>query len=164
NAANRNFNGLEVTRGCKVNAIYGNNATDNVHGIRMDKCRNNIIYGNDFVRNKINAYENSSHNIWNTTFGNFYSDYRGEDYNRDGIGDTPYDLPGGDSDSADSKPLMHPFVPSTIDMKGLRAEASRIANYFPEEELPYKKIDGVILIRSNKPVAPPKWPQSKPLF
>lgn len=164
NAVIRNFNGLEVTRGCKINAIYGNDASDNAHGIRMDKCRNNIIYGNNFIRNKINAYENSSRNIWNTTFGNFYSDYSGEDYNRDGLGDTPYDLPGGDSDSADVKPLMHPFIPSTIDMKGLMAEASRMASYFPDEGLPYRKVNDTILIRSNKPIAPPKWPQSEPYY
>jgi nitrous oxidase accessory protein len=164
NAVIRNFNGLEVTRGCKINAIYGNNASDNTHGIRMDKCRNNIIYGNNFIKNKINAYENSSRNIWNTTFGNFYSDYSGEDYNRDGLGDTPYDLPGGDSDSADARPLMHPFISNTIDTKDLRAEASSVASYFPEERLPYRKINGAILIRSNKPVTLPKWPQSEPFL
>ncbi|MCJ7443126.1 MAG: right-handed parallel beta-helix repeat-containing protein [Methanotrichaceae archaeon] len=165
NTAKGSFNGLEVLRGCKINTIYGNNASDNVHGIRMDKSKNNIIYGNNFIRNKINAYENSSKNIWNTTFGNFYSDYRDKDQNNDGIGDKPYHLTGQDSQSFDAKPLMQPFNPIPINVETLKSEASNFAGYFPEDEImPFNVVDGAIVIQYKKSKEPPKWPKSNPLF
>ena len=109
NTAKRNFNGLEVSRGCKFNAVYDNNASENSHGIRLNENRNNLIFGNNFYNNNINAYENTSLNIWNTTIGNYYSDYRGKDENGDGIGDQPYSLPGPESKSFDHRPLIRPY-------------------------------------------------------
>ena len=108
NTAKRNFNGLEVSRGCQFNAVFGNNASENSHGIRLNENRNNLIFGNNFFNNDINAYENTSLNIWNTTTGNYYSDYRGPDANGDGIGDQPYSLPGPESKSFDYRPLIRP--------------------------------------------------------
>jgi nitrous oxidase accessory protein len=90
NIASKSLNGLELIRGCKDNIIYSNNATDNTHGIRVDKNYNNLIYHNNFVRNTISAYDNSTHNFWNASVGNYYSDYRGTDGDGDGIGDQPY--------------------------------------------------------------------------
>jgi nitrous oxidase accessory protein len=116
NTARKNFNGLELTKGCKLNVIYGNNATDNTHGLRMDKNYNNLVYGNNFARNQINAYENDSSNTWNTTIGNYYSDYKGKDANGDGIGDQPYGLPGMDSKSSDLKPLVRPYAAAPRDV------------------------------------------------
>ena len=101
NTAKRNFNGLEVSKGCQFNAVYDNNASENKHGIRLNENRNNLIFGNNFYNNDINAYENTSLNVWNTTLGNYYSDYRGKDENGDGIGDQPYSLPGPESKSLD---------------------------------------------------------------
>jgi len=165
NSAKRSFNGLEVLRGCKNNMIYGNNVSDNIHGIRMDKCKSNLVYGNCLVRNKINAYENSSRNIWNTTFGNFYSDYWEKDENGDGIGDIPYHLPGENSESSDFKPLMQSINLSSIDVETLRAEASNYAENLPDNDaMPFSITGGAIIIQYNQPREPPIWPKSKPLF
>jgi nitrous oxidase accessory protein len=165
NLAKTSFNGLEVLRGCKYNMIFGNNISDNVHGIRMDKCKNNLIYGNYLIRNKINAYENSSRNIWNTTYGNFYSDYRGEDENGDGIGDTPYYLPGENSESSDVKPLMQLNNSFSIDVELLRAEAMNSTyNLHDNDAKLVSMAEGTIVIQYKKPREPPRWPKAKPLF
>lgn len=166
NTARDNFNGVELTRGCKFNAIYANNLSDNKHGIRLDKNYNNLVYGNNFVRNTISGYDNSSRNIWNTTFGNYYSDYRGKDENGDGIGDLPYGIPKGDQDETDARPLMKPFFASVLDLSGIMAEVMKYAKFGPsDDEIPdYRMEGGTIVISSKRPTSPPKWPDSKSIF
>ena len=58
---------------------------------------NNIIYRNNFIDNSQNAYDICTNFWYNATFqeGNYWSDYTGVDADGDGIGDTPYDIPGG---------------------------------------------------------------------
>lgn len=77
---------------------------------------NNTIYLNNFT-NTYNV-ESDSSNTWKSPtkicyfyspshknyIGNYYDDYTGADTNGDGIGDTPYDLPGSEPD--DDYPLM----------------------------------------------------------
>ena len=58
---------------------------------------NNTIYFNKFINNNQNAYDECN-NIWDNGYpsgGNYWDDYAGEDTNDDGIGETPYDIPGG---------------------------------------------------------------------
>lgn len=166
NTANKNFNGVELTKGCKFNAIYANNLSDNKHGIRLDKNYNNLVYGNNFIRNTISGYDNSSRNIWNTTFGNYYSDYRSKDEDGDGIGDLPYSIPKGDQDETDARPLMRPFANSTLDFEEIRADVERYAKFGPlDEEIPaYRMEEGTFVISSKRPTSPPKWPESKSIF
>lgn len=166
NTASEDFNGIELTRGCKFNAIYANNLSDNKHGIRLDKNYNNIVYGNNFVRNTISGYDNSSRNIWNTTFGNYYSDYRGKDGNGDGIGDTPYLIPKGDQDESDARPLMKPFYAAALNLEEIRAEVEKYAKFGPSnEDIPdYKVEGGTIVISSQRPTSPPKWGDTKSIF
>ncbi len=83
---------------------------------------NNIIYHNNFMDNRNNAFFDSSslNNLWNSpsrmtytykgnTYtnytGNYWDDYDGLDDNSDGIGDTPYSIDG----DKDNYPLMTPF-------------------------------------------------------
>jgi nitrous oxidase accessory protein len=164
NLAKKSFNGLEMTRGCKYNVIYGNDAIDNTHGIRVDKNYNNLIYHNNFMRNTISAYDNSTHNFWNASVGNFYSDYRGQDENGDGIGDQPYAIPKGNTNAVDARPLMKPCSTEFLDMDYLWQDLKNYARYDPEEEntVPYKQIGGVIKIESKRPKSPPVWPESQP--
>ncbi len=166
NTAQGNYNGLELSKGCQYNAVYANNATENKHGIRMNENRNNLIFGNKFQDNKINAYENLSRNIWNTTIGNYYSDYQGEDENGDGIGDQPYSLPGPESKSIDHMPLLRPGERDT----GLGfAEIHELVRIYailpPQEDLePAVRLeDGMIVISSPRRSTPPQWGDSEPL-
>jgi nitrous oxidase accessory protein len=165
NTAKRNFNGLEVSRRCKFNAVYDNNASENSHGIRLNENRNNLIFGNNFYNNKINAYENTSLNIWNTTIGNYYSDYRGKDQNGDGIGDQSYALPGPESKTHDYRPLISPYRTANLDLAALKDEVKKYAKYGPaEDEVPlYRMEGGTVVISSRVPTSPPKWPKSEPL-
>jgi nitrous oxidase accessory protein len=165
NKARGSYNGMEVTRGCKLNVLFGNSAGENNHGLRMDKCRNNLIYGNSFAENKINAYENASINIWNATVGNYYGDYSGRDADGDGIGEMPYRLPGQGSQSFDYRPLIIPYAPVEVDNEDLMAEAEKYARSGPvDDEIPAISVkDGTIVISARKPTSPPKWPDP-PLY
>ena len=162
NRATGNFNGLELSRGCQYNAVYGNNASDNRHGIRLNENRNNLIFGNNFYRNDINAYENLSLNIWNTSRGNYYSDYRGRDGDGDGIGEEPYFLPGPESQSFDRMPLVRPFQGDASSYSAAREEVARYALFPPTvESIPTTAVaDGVVVISRQAPNSPPKWSDS----
>ncbi len=167
NTASGNYNGLEVSKGCQYNAVYANIARENKHGIRMNENRNNLIFGNNFIDNNINAYENLSRNIWNTTTGNYYSDYQGEDENKDGIGDQPYSLPGPESVSRDHMPSLRPFGEGEAGLG--QAEIHELIRKYatlPEEEeaQPAARLqDGMMVISSPRPSSPPQWSDSEPL-
>jgi parallel beta-helix repeat protein len=91
------------------NTIVGNTVQESFFEGLMcgNESGNNLIYHNNFIGNPSNAYD-ATGNIWdNGSSGNYWSDYSGVDGDGDGIGDTPYDIPGGSSE--DRFPLMRPF-------------------------------------------------------
>jgi parallel beta-helix repeat protein len=72
----------------------------------------NLIYHNNFMENTQNAYDEGS-NIWDDgERGNYWDDYTGEDADEDGVGDTPYPIPGGDNQ--DNYPMM---IPNGVDLE-----------------------------------------------
>ena len=55
----------------------------------------NTFYNNTFIINTINAIDNVTSSSWDFNgIGNYWDDYFGKDLNDDGIGDTPYLIPG----------------------------------------------------------------------
>jgi parallel beta-helix repeat protein len=73
---------------------------------------NNKIYYNRLINNTENGYDECT-NQWDDgdSKGNYWSDYTGVDRDNDGIGDTPYLIPGGFSQ--DRYPIMPPDAPPT---------------------------------------------------
>jgi len=68
----------------------------------------NILYHNNFYDNNQNI-DDSGDNTWYNSIlnqGNYYDDYTGIDANGNGIGDTPYNIPGGSNQ--DLYPFMNP--------------------------------------------------------
>ena len=66
----------------------------------------NLFYKNYFYLNNISAFDNGTLNYWdNGEIGNFWDDYDGVDADRDGIGDTPYNITGS-ANSVDNYPIV----------------------------------------------------------
>ena len=94
--------------------LYDNEITSNSqYGVHLVQSQSNCLYRNDFTDNGQNAYDSLT-NFWSYNGeGNYWDDYTGEDANSDGIGDTPYSVPGGSN--VDEYPLgyfVEPEPPS----------------------------------------------------
>ena len=78
----------------KINEIYGNNIAFNSIGIVfLSDWKGNTIKDNRFKSNilpvTVSSFAGATRNIWT---GNYWDTYEGFDQNKDGFGDTPYDL------------------------------------------------------------------------
>ncbi|UCD14047.1 MAG: right-handed parallel beta-helix repeat-containing protein [Thermoplasmatales archaeon] len=102
NKISNNIRGIYLDDGCTRNEIIFNAISNQKdYGIKITSdCYNNIIYHNEFLYNEYNAMDAGS-NTWDDGYpsgGNFWDDYNGADNDGDGIGDTPYFIPGGNKD------------------------------------------------------------------
>ncbi len=95
------------------NKIYNNSIFDNVCGIKIfENSNNNVIYHNEFINNSENAND-CSVNSWDNGYpsgGNYWDDYTGIDGDNDGIGDAPYNIPGGNNKD------LYPLISLEIDL------------------------------------------------
>ena len=85
------------------NHITGNTIRDNsAYGIYVVQSSNNVFSLNDFNGDGIsgngqNAQDSSTNSWSDNNQGNYWEDYNKYDNNSDGIGDTPYVIPGGNN-------------------------------------------------------------------
>ena len=132
------------------NAISGNNAyANNDYGIYLHHSSSNIIYYNDVSSNCLygiylyyssndniichNNFINNTGQVWtdsvnvwdNGKEGNYWSDYTGQDLNKDGIGDTPYAI---DTNNQDNYPLMGTFSDFPITWKEKTYHITTVCN------------------------------------
>ncbi|MEW6069373.1 MAG: NosD domain-containing protein [Candidatus Thermoplasmatota archaeon] len=111
-----NYYGIELSHSSN-NTISTCHIHNNYLGFLLLFSNGNSIYHNNFLNNTNSAYDYYL-NIWDNGYpsgGNYWSDYTGVDNysgpnqdqpSRDGIGDTPYNIRGGNN--RDRYPLMNP--------------------------------------------------------
>jgi parallel beta-helix repeat protein len=118
-----------------TNEIW-NKIDNNNYGIFLSSASNsNNIYHNNLMENTQNAKDEGS-NIWDDgERGNYWDDYTGEDSDGDGIGDTPYEVPGGDNQ--DNYPMM---IPNGVDLEPPEVSITR-----PQDGYLYVNILGIIV-------------------
>jgi len=117
NVSSNNAEGIHLARQCSHNTVVGNTISDNLYGIHVSDSSNNMIFHNNFINNRNQAFVHYlSANVWDDSYpsgGNYWSDYTGSDTNGDGIGDTPYVIQE-EENNQDNYPLMsswsHPPV------------------------------------------------------
>jgi len=113
-----NYNSIGINIISSNNIIVFNNTISNnsILGLNITNMQTpfnfsnyNTIFHNNFIYNKKNVYDEGVSNNWSyQNQGNFYDDYSGSDKNNDGIGDSSYIVPGGES--KDNFPLMMPYI------------------------------------------------------
>jgi len=108
---NKNEMGVYMER-CSNVTITECTIEENGYGIYAENSYDNLIYFNDIMNNSISAYDNGENSWDNGTVGNHWSDYYSNDENRDGIGDEPYCIEGGNN--CDNAPLIESFKVDTV--------------------------------------------------
>lgn len=97
------------------NTFSGNTFDSNLAALRLEiSTPNTRLYHNNFLPTAYNSLDGVSDSqpghSWDNGYpsgGNFWANYPGSDPDNDGIGDTPYPIPGGVYQ--DRYPLMRPY-------------------------------------------------------
>jgi len=130
----RNYRGVSCGERVCVNYCT---FKDNQYGMYINRSRERdrpcVVRHNDFVDNDVQVFDFFVNipDIWNdSSIGNFWNDYDGKDQNRDGVGDTPYDIP--DCYNSDFFPSMKRF--NGIKVKTFTLDMMK--KYFSRFDLP----------------------------
>ncbi|RZN33952.1 MAG: hypothetical protein EFT35_10000 [Methanophagales archaeon ANME-1-THS] len=121
-----NLGGISLNSSDSI-TIAGNTITGNSIGIHLTSSNDNLMYNNYF--NNTNNADDDGMNKWNITKaeginiiggpnlgGNYWHDYTGTDADGDGLGDTPYDIPGGTN--KDHLPLVKANLCGDVNCNG----------------------------------------------
>lgn len=113
NHVSANECGIAIETSSSNNDVLSNKVFSNKYGIYGYASSSavppyvlpNRISLNSLVDNEVNAHDDMVEgNVWNK---NYWDDYTGEDTDGDGVGDTPYEIPG-EAGATDDNPLMEP--------------------------------------------------------
>jgi parallel beta-helix repeat protein len=114
--------GIELVS-ANSNTFTGNWIQDNAWGISLSTASSNNIYHNNFFNNALQATGTGTNNWYVSNQGNYWSDYKGQDANGDGIGDTQYKL---QSVVQDNYPLIYTWSEHDIEVRSVTASANEI--------------------------------------
>ncbi|MEM2995038.1 MAG: NosD domain-containing protein [Candidatus Bathyarchaeia archaeon] len=109
------------------NVISANTILNNSCGVGFYSSNGNLLYLNNFVNNAVHVSSAESINFWNyTSFGNYWSVYRGQDLDGDGVSDSPYII--DESGQMDNHPLMGMFYEFDFTYNGKIYQIDIISN------------------------------------
>ncbi|RJS75331.1 hypothetical protein CW714_00430, partial [Methanophagales archaeon] len=169
-----NYSGILLYYFSNNNLLINNTVrSNNDYGIYLYFSNSNCIYHNNIIDNMNQAYDDRGTNLWDNGYpsgGNYWSDYNGSDLyhgpnqdipGSDGIGDAPYNIPGG-AGAQDRYPFMNkngwlcPYTKIDVGVTSniTLASPEDIAAYLPPEYLGMDITDAVVLnvtITDNTP-------------
>lgn len=111
-----NNSSVEMKNNGNNNTVVGNAILNSQTAGLIISSRNNVIHHNNFINNtqQVKFIGSPLANVWNTlnfAEGNYWSNYKGNDMDRNGIGDSPYNIASG---NIDSYPLIGPFTEFSV--------------------------------------------------
>jgi len=148
NTISNNSYGIFIENADNNNIIANVIVNNQQYGINLTASSSNTIY-NNYFNNTVNAADDGN-NVWNTTKqagpniiggpylgGNYWSEYTGNDTNKDGLGDTPYAISGGSSDYLPLLVWTGPALKGQVDLQGMPATNVTVRFFAPNTTTEY---------------------------